>query len=99
MSSRQFDPKRDFRKLCRYGKSAQYEQDGSLFDAGHKYIGKAKDPTDTPEKRAEDNTSVKARAAEKIGNLKGFTSGEKPDAIQQAESENSAARAAEEHVQ
>lgn len=91
-----FNPDEDFQKQCRYGKSAIYVQNGGKFDAGFKYIGKADDPTDTPEKREAGKQDVRDRAKEKLGKLKGFAPPDKPDAIQEAIGENQAARQAEE---
>jgi hypothetical protein len=94
-----FDPDKDFQKQSRYGKSAIYIQDGCKFDAGYKYIGRVADPTDTPEKRKADQQTVRDRAKEKLGKLKGFTVEDKPDAVKQALNENQAAREAEELVE
>lgn len=90
-----FDPDENYAKQSRYGKPPIYIQNGGKFDAGHKYIGKADDPTDTPEKREAKKQDVRGRAAEKL-RLKGFKSPDKPDAVQAAIGENEAARQAEE---
>lgn len=98
MSTRpKFDEDQAATKVCRYGKQPEFIQNGNRFDASRTYIGKADDPTDTPEKRADQKKDVRARAAEKIGNLDGFKPPEKPSAIQNALNENEAARKAEEH--
>jgi hypothetical protein len=94
-----FDPDKDFQKQARYGKSAIYIQDGGKFDAGHRYIGKADDPTDTPEKREATKQTVRDRAKEKLGRLKDFKAEDKPDAVKQALNENAAARKAEDLVE
>lgn len=90
-----FNPDENFQKQARYGKSAIYIQNGHKFDAGYTHIGKADDPTDTPEKREAKKQDVRGRAAEKL-RLKGFKSPDKPDAVQAAIGENEAARQAEE---
>lgn len=102
--SKTFDPDKHFVKV-RGMTGVHYEQDGSKFNSGHKYLGKLKGDDKPAVDPVAEKKDVRAAARAKInkkkgkGSLKGFREDEAPETVSLANKENSAARQAEENVE
>ena len=95
-----FDPDSDYQKSRDIEGTIRFMQNGDVFSASHKYIGKLPKATASKPGREKEQTpeqkSAKDRASEK---LKGFKEPDMPGEVKDAMTENKAALAAEEHAE
>ncbi len=95
-----FDPDSDYQKSRDIEGNVRFMQDGHVFSAGYRYLGKLPKPAASKPGREKEQTplqkSAKDRASEK---LKGFKEPEMPDEVKDALQENKAALDAEDHAE